>query len=170
MSTLNVLANSPWYEQRKWRITISCIFSVTHLGGMIRYMQQVKELLLKNRLQISTYLTRVEHTGFTLYAKSPNLVISIPQVTPVINTIHRTHTHTLGLCGNAGRSLSSTTQLSLTVDTAIRIVWHSAEVAHFTHKIRGTSVSSTTRGTSSTRRSEERRVGKECRSRWSPYH
>ena len=42
-------------------------------GGMIRYMQQVKELLLKNRLQISTYLTRVEHTGFTLYAKSSDL-------------------------------------------------------------------------------------------------
>ena len=40
---------------------------------MIRYMQQVKELLLKNRLQISTYLTRVEHTGFTLYAKSSEL-------------------------------------------------------------------------------------------------
>ena len=26
------------------------------------------------------------------------------------------------------------------------------------------------RGSSSTTRSEERRVGKECRSRWSPYH
>ncbi len=50
-----------------------------------------------------------------------------------------------------GHSLSSTTQLSLIVDTAIQIVLHSAEVAHFTHKIRGTSVSSTTRGTSSAR-------------------
>ena len=50
-----------------------------------------------------------------------------------------------------GRSLSSTTQLSLTMDTAIRIVLHSIEVAHFTHKIRGTFVSSTTRDTSSTR-------------------
>ena len=63
-------------------------------GGMIGYMQQVKELLLKNRLQISTYLLRVEPSGFTLYAQSPNLVISIAQVTPVINTIQRTHTHT----------------------------------------------------------------------------
>ena len=50
-----------------------------------------------------------------------------------------------------GHSPRAVTQLSLTVDTAIRIVLHSAEVAHFTHKIRGTSVSSTTRGTSSTR-------------------
>ena len=31
----------------------------------------------------------------------------------------------------------------MTVDTAIRIVWHSAEVAHFTHKIREAFVSST---------------------------
>ena len=46
---------------------------VTHLGGMIMYMHQVKELLLKNRLHISTYLTRVEHTVFTLYVKSSDL-------------------------------------------------------------------------------------------------
>ena len=42
-----------------------------------------------------------------------------------------------------GHSLSGTTQLSLIVDMAIRIVWHSAEVAHFTHKIREAFVSST---------------------------
>ena len=40
-------------------------------------MHQVKELLLKNRLQISIYLSRAEPSGFTLYAKSPNLVISL---------------------------------------------------------------------------------------------
>ena len=58
-------------------------------------MHQVKELLLKNRLQISTYLTRDGHTGFTLYAKSPNLVISI-----VSQKTITTYSHTLGLCGN----------------------------------------------------------------------
>ena len=40
-------------------------------------MHQVKELVLKNTLQISTYLLRAEPFGFTLYAKSPNLVISL---------------------------------------------------------------------------------------------
>ena len=38
---------------------------------------KVKELLLKNRLQISTYLLRAEPSAFTLYAKSPNLVIAL---------------------------------------------------------------------------------------------
>ena len=38
-------------------------------------MHQVKELLLKNRLQIPTYLLRAEPSEFTLYAMSPNLVI-----------------------------------------------------------------------------------------------
>ena len=61
-----------------------------------------------------------------------------------------THIHMHGFT-NIGRSPRAVTQLSMTVDTAIRIVWHYAEVGHFTHKIRGTSVSSTTRGTSSTR-------------------
>ena len=46
-------------------------------------------------------------------------------------------------CKISGHSLSSTSQLSMTVDTAIRIVWHSAEVVHFTHKNRGAFVSST---------------------------
>ena len=40
-------------------------------------MHQVKELLLKNRLHISIYLSRAEPSGFTLDAKSPNLVISL---------------------------------------------------------------------------------------------
>ena len=44
---------------------------------------------------------------------------------------------------NSGHSLSSTTELSLTVDTAIQIVRHSAGVVHFTHKIREAFVSST---------------------------
>src|SRR3712207_7406470 len=35
---------------------------------------------------------------------------------------------------------------------------------------RPTSVRSSPAGTRRDRRSEERRVGKECRSRWSPYH
>ena len=60
-------------------------------------------------------------------------------------------THTHQVYEKPGHSLSSTTQLSLTVDTAIRIVLHSAKVAHFTHKTRGTSVSSTTRGILHTR-------------------
>ena len=42
-----------------------------------------------------------------------------------------------------GHSLSITTQLSSTVDIAIQIVLHSAEVAHFTHKIREAFMSST---------------------------
>ena len=40
-------------------------------------MHQVKELLLKNRLHTSIYLLRAEPSEFTLYAKSPNLVISL---------------------------------------------------------------------------------------------
>ena len=50
----------------------------------------------------------------------------------------------------AGRSLSRITQLSLTMDTAIRIVLNSGEVVRWTHEIRETSVSSTTRGISHT--------------------
>ena len=53
------------------------------------------------------------------------------------------HTHMHRGCIISRHSLSSTSQLSMTVDTAIRIVWHSAEVAHFTHKIREAFVSST---------------------------
>ena len=52
------------------------------------------------------------------------------------------HTHMHRDCKISGHSLSSTSQLSMTVDTAIRIVWHSVEVAHFTHKIREAFVSS----------------------------
>ena len=40
-------------------------------------MHQVKEILLKNTLRISIYPPRAEPSGFTLYAKSPNLVISL---------------------------------------------------------------------------------------------
>ena len=54
------------------------------------------------------------------------------------------HTHMHQNCKISRHSLSSTSQLSMTVDTTIRIVWHSAEVAHFTHKIREAFVSSTT--------------------------
>ena len=63
-----------------------------------------------------------------------------------------THTYThLVYAETIGRSLRRITQLSLTVDMAIRIVLHIAAVVRWTHKIRETSVSYTTRGISHTR-------------------
>ena len=63
------------------------------------------------------------------------------QVTTLIQIV-LFHTHMHRDCKISRHSLSSTSQLSMIMDTTIRIVWHSAEVAHFTHKIRQAFVSS----------------------------
>jgi len=45
-----------------------------------------------------------------------------------------------------------------------------AKAAEYKELAKGTDVPEAARGFQRLERSEERRVGKECRSRWSPYH
>src|SRR2546430_6057915 len=56
------------------------------------------------------------------------------------------------------------------VQTCALPIWLSHVRTHPAHPVFPLSSYGKVRSTCSTRRSEERRVGKECRSRWSPYH
>ena len=113
-------------------------------NGMINCI--VKACIMRIQVSIRTGYRYQYNQGLNI---SCSIIMSSHLTCHEYSTLSTTHSHRVYEI--PGHGLSSTTQLSLTVDTAIRIVLHSAEVAHFTHKTRGTSVSSMTRGILHTR-------------------